>query len=136
MAVAAFGQSQDTPRQQETQDRAVGVREAFARAQHLKHGINASQWFAQSASDYSAARTNRYTDAADVALMAKLGFDNVRLSIDATPLEGRPHGADGLNGEFLGRLDKAVDTMLADGLAVTIDVHPEESYKEKVRTTS
>jgi aryl-phospho-beta-D-glucosidase BglC (GH1 family) len=136
LAVAAFGQSQDTPRQQETQDRAAGVRTAFARAQHLKHGINASQWFAQSASDYSAARTNRYTDAADIALMAKLGFDNLRLSIDATPLEGWPHGADGLNAEFLGRLDKAVDTMLADGLAVTIDVHPEENYKEKVRTTS
>jgi endoglucanase len=135
-AVAAFGQSQDTPRQQETQDRAAGVRTAFARAQHLKHGINASQWFAQSASDYSAARTSRYTDAADIALMAKLGFDNVRLSIDATPLEGWPHGADGLNAEFLSRLDKAVDTMLADGLAVTIDVHPEGSYKEKVRTTS
>jgi aryl-phospho-beta-D-glucosidase BglC (GH1 family) len=135
-AVAAFGQSRNTPRQQETQDRAAGVRTAFARAQHLKHGINASQWFAQSASDYSAARTNRYTDADDIALMAKLGFDNVRLSIDATPLEGWPHGTDGLNTEFLGRLDKAVDTMLADGLAVTIDVHPEESYKEKVRTTS
>ena len=35
---------------------------AFARAQHLRHGINASEWFAQSG-DYSAARTNRYTDA-------------------------------------------------------------------------
>src|ERR1700722_3456211 len=130
LAVVAVGQNQDT------QGRTAEVRTAFARAQHLKHGINASQWFAQSASDYSAARTNRYTDAADFALMAKLGFDNVRLSVDATPLEGWPHGADGLNSEFLGRLDKAVDTMLADGLAVTIDVHPESSYKEKVRTTS
>jgi endoglucanase len=130
LSVAAVGQNQDT------QDRAAAVRTAFARAQHLKHGINASQWFAQSASDYSAARTNRYTDAADIALMAKLGFDNVRLSIDPSPLEGWPHGADGLNSEFVGRLDKAVDTMLADGLAVTIDLHPEESYKEKVRTTS
>ena len=129
-AVAAVGQDQAVA------DRAAGVHTAFARAQHLKRGINASQWFAQSASDYSAARTNRYTDAADIALMAKLGFDNVRLSIDATPLEGRPHGADGLNAEFLGRLDNAVDTMLADGLAVTIDLHPESSYKEKVRTTS
>ena len=129
-AVIAVGQNQDI------QDRAAGVHTAFARAQHLKHGINASQWFAQSASDYSAARTNRYTDSADIALMAKMGFDNVRLSIDATPLEGWPHGKDGLNAEFLGRLDKAVDSMLAEGLAVTVDVHPEESYKEKVRTTS
>lgn len=129
-SLAAVGQNNPTP------DRAAGVRTAVARAQHLKHGINASEWFAQSASDYSAARTNRFTDAADIALMAKIGFDNVRLSIDPTPLEGWPRGADGLNSEFLGRLDKAVDTMLADGLAVTIDIHPESDYKLKVRTTS
>jgi len=43
------------------QDRSAGLQTAFARVQHLKHGINASEWFAQSASDYSAARTNRYT---------------------------------------------------------------------------
>lgn len=120
----------------ETAGYAAASHTAFTRAQHLKHGINASQWFAQSAADYSAARTNRYTDAADIALMAKIGFDNVRLSVDATPLEGWPRGADGLNSDFIGRLDKAVDTMLADGLAVTIDIHPESSYKEKVRTTS
>src|SRR4051812_5019748 len=69
------------------QDRAAELQTALHRAQHLRHGINASEWFAQSAEDYSAARTNRYTDDGDIALMAKLGFDNVRLSIDAVPLE-------------------------------------------------
>jgi hypothetical protein len=122
------------------QDRAAGLQTAFARAQHLKRGINASQWFAQSASDYSAARTDRYTDAQDITLMAKLGFDNVRLSVDATPLEARPRGRDGmkdgLNAEFVGRLDHAVDTMLADGLAVQIDLHPEDSYKQQLRSGS
>jgi aryl-phospho-beta-D-glucosidase BglC (GH1 family) len=34
----------------------------------------------------------------------------------------------------VGRLDKAVDTMLADGLAVEIDLHPEDSYKQPLRT--
>jgi len=131
-----MGQGQGVARQQGVQDRAAGVRTAFARAQHLKRGINASEWFAQSATDYSAARTDRYTDAADIALMAKLGFDNVRLSIDATPLEQWPHGREELNADFVGRLDKAVDTMLADGLAVTIDLHPEEGYKEKIRTNN
>ncbi len=134
IAIAAVGQDQGAPREQGVRDRAAGLRTAFQRAEHLKHGINASEWFAQSAGDYSAARTNRYTDAADIALMAKLGFDNVRLSIDATPLEGWPYGKDGLNSEFVGRLDKAVDTMLADGLAVTIDLHPEEDYKQKIKT--
>ena len=117
------------------QDRAAGLETAFARAQHLKRGINASEWFAQSASDYSAARTNRHTDAQDIALMARLGFDNVRLSIDAVPLVQWPHGQDGLNAEFVARLDRAVDTMLADGLAVQIDLHPEGSYKQRLGTS-
>jgi aryl-phospho-beta-D-glucosidase BglC (GH1 family) len=101
----------------------------------LKRGINASQWFAQSASDYSAARTDRYTDAKDIALMAQLGFDNVRLSIDAVPLEQYPRGKDGLNADFLARLDRAVDAMLADGLSVQIDLQPEDSYKQQLRTS-
>ena len=116
------------------QDRAAGVQTATARAHHLKRGINASEWFAQSARDYSAARTNRYIDDADIALMAQLGFDSVRLSIDPVPLEQYPRGADGLNGEFVARLDHAVDTMLAAGLAVQIDLHPEENYKLQLRS--
>ena len=108
------------------------VATAFARAQHLRHGINASEWFAQSG-DYSASRTNRYTDAEDITLMARLGFDHVRLSIDATALEQDPRAADGLNGDFVVRLDRAVDTMLADGLAVEIDLHPSDEYKQQLR---
>ena len=117
------------------QDRAAALRTAFARAGHLKRGINASEWFAQSPSDYSAARTNRHIDAQDIALMARLGFDSVRLSIDAAPLEQHPRGADGLNAEFVARLDQAVDTMLANGLAIEIDLHPESSYKQQLRTS-
>jgi endoglucanase len=118
------------------QDHSAAVQTAFARAQHLKRGINASEWFAQSASDYSAARTNRYTDAQDIALMARMGFDNVRLSIDAAPLQQYPHGQEGLNADFLARLDRAVDTMLADGLAVEIDLHPEDNWKQQLRTSN
>ena len=116
------------------QDRSTELQTAFARARHLQHGINASEWFAQSA-DYSAARTNRYTDEKDITLMAQLGFDNVRLSIDPVPLEQYPRGTDGLNADFMGRLDRAVDTMLALGLAVQIDLHPEDSYKQQLRTS-
>jgi hypothetical protein len=60
----------------------------------------------------------------------------VRLSIDATPLEQLPLGKDGLNADFVGRLDRAVDAMLADGLAVQIDLHPEDSYKVRLRTSN
>ena len=113
-------------------DRSAEVKTAFTRAQHLRHGINASEWFAQ-AGNYSAARTNSYTDDADIALMAQLGFDNVRLSIDAEPLARGLFGRDETN--FVGRLDHAVDQMLAKGMAVQIDIHPESDYKKRVSTT-
>ncbi len=116
------------------QDRSVYVKTAFARAQHLKHGINASEWFAQHSHDYSAKYTDGYTDEADIALMAKLGFDGVRLSIDPVPLEqSMNHWGSGSNTDFLVRLDRVVDAMLANGLAVQIDIHPEEPYKQAVK---
>jgi endoglucanase len=115
-------------------DRAADLRKAFARAQHLKRGINVSHWFSQNASDYSAYHTDTETTPEDIALIAKLGFDNVRLSMDATPLEQYPRGADGLNAEFMTRLDHALDTILADGMAVQVDLHPEEPYKRGIRT--
>jgi endoglucanase len=114
------------------QDRAAEVQTAFARAQHLKRGINAAQWFAQQGK-YPADFTDRYIDAGDIALMAKLGFDYVRLSIDAAPLEAAFRGYGGSSDDFLPRLDKTVDTMLGDGLAVLIDLHPNENYKQQLR---
>jgi endoglucanase len=116
------------------EDRAAAVATAFARAQHLKRGINASHWFSQSPGDYSVHHTGTEITADDIATMARLGFDNVRLSIDAAPLEQFPRGDDGLNDDFVGRLDRAVDTILGDGMAVTIDLHPEENYKQQLRT--
>ena len=115
------------------QDHAADVQTAFARAQHLKHGINASGWFG-GAGDYSAARISSNTDDADIALIAKLGFDHVRLSIDPMPLAAAMYGFRGSNAEFLTQLDHAVDTMTADGLAVIIDIHPSDDYKQKMRT--
>jgi endoglucanase len=118
------------------QDRSADSKLAFTRAQHLRHGINASEWFAQSPGNYSAAQTNRYTDDSDIALMAQIGFDNVRLSIDPEPLEQGPHDKNGFNADFLGRLDHAVDLMLAKGMAVQIDIHPESDYKKRVSTSA
>ena len=101
---------------------------AFARAQHLKHGINASGWFAQSR-DYSAEHIQSYTDDADIALIAKLGFDHVRLSIDPMPLAAAMYGFPGTNADFLKQLDHAVDTMVANKLAVIIDLHPSDDLQ-------
>lgn len=129
VSVAGFGQTASA------RDRAADLRTAFTRARHLRHGINASEWFAQSG-DYSAARTDRYTDAADIALMARMGFDHVRLSVDAAPLEQAFYGRGGASADFIARLDRAVDTTLANGLAVIIDLHPSDSYKQQMRTSN
>ncbi len=118
---------------QQATSRKAGIELAREHAAHLRRGINASMWFAQSPGDYSAARTNRYMDDGDYQLMARLGFDHVRLPIDPEPLTRSPRDADGLNAEFLGRVDRAVDGMLAAHLAVIIDVHPEEPYKFRLR---
>jgi endoglucanase len=118
------------------QNHEADLKTAFARAQHLKRGINVSHWFSQNAQDYSAHHTDTETTPEDIAIIAKLGFDNVRLSVDATPLEQYPRGADGLNAEFMTRLDRALDTILADGMAVQVDLHPEEAYKQGIRANN
>jgi len=110
-----------------------GVATAFARARHLSHGINVSHWFSQNPNDYSAHHTDTETTPEDIALIARLGFDNVRLSIDAAPLEQSSRWPDALNPDFLARLDRAVDQMMAQGLAVQIDIHPEDGYKQQLR---
>jgi hypothetical protein len=110
-----------------------GVQTAFARAAHLSRGINVSHWFSQNPADYSAHHTDTETTPEDLALIARLGFDNVRLSIDAAPLEQSSRWPYALNPDFLARLDRAVDQMLALGLAVQIDIHPEDGYKQQLR---
>jgi endoglucanase len=120
----------------QAQDRAAEVHMAYTRAEHLKRGINVSHWFSQSAKNYSAQHTASWTNDEDIALIARLGFDNVRLSIDATPLEEAPLGPEGLNVDFMGRLDHALDAILAAGLAVQVDLHPEEPYKMELRTSN
>lgn len=115
------------------QDRSAELQLARTRAQKLHRGINASQWFAQNPGHYSARYTNAEITPADIALMARLGFDNVRISIDAVPLEQYPLGPDGLNADFLGRLDRAVHDFLSHGMAVQIDIHPQDDYKQRLR---
>jgi len=117
------------------QNRAAGVQTAMARARHLQHGINSSDWFAQS-SDYSTAHINQFIDAQDIALIAHLGFDHVRIAVDPVPLERDPRDSDGLNAEFIGSLDRAVDSILAGGLTVLIDLHPEDIYKQPLRNSN
>jgi hypothetical protein len=100
---------------------------AFRRAQHLRHGINASEWFAQS-TDYSAARLKSYTTLEDIDLMKRMGFDHVRISID--PAVFSCLGA--ANCEAVQVLDSVVDRALLQDLAVVIDLHPSWEWKHQL----
>jgi len=97
------------------------------RAATLRHGVNLSHWFSQSA-DYSKERLQKHTTAADIALIKKLGFDHVRFPLEPAPLfnEGEPSR---LNLEYLGYVDAALDMILAQGLAVIVDIHPSDEFK-------
>ncbi len=107
---------------------------AFARAHSLRRGVNASMWFAQ-AHDYSPSRLRSYTTATDIALMHRMGFDHVRLSIDGDELmRGSTANAVTLNAPFVAELDRAISTMLQNQLRVIVDLHPSDSFKERLRT--
>ncbi|QNI30248.1 cellulase family glycosylhydrolase [Alloacidobacterium dinghuense] len=103
---------------------------AFKRAQHLQRGINASIWFAQSSGNYSVERLRTFTTSDDIALIRQLGFDHIRVSIDADPL--LPWLRDPETTPFVAELDRAVKIMLDQQLAVIIDIHPESSYKAQL----
>ncbi len=104
---------------------------ASRRAQHLQHGINASMWFAQSPGNYSVERLRSFTTADDIALMHQLGFDHVRLSIDVQPLEDWLRNPQ-TNTAFVTELDRVIREMTGQQLAVIVDVHPEDDFKQRL----
>ena len=74
-------------------------------------------------------RLRTFTIIDDLKLIHQLGFDHIRLSIDSSPLldwqNGRPEGQ-----AFINELDRNVDFATSQGLAVIIDLHPENSYQK------
>src|SRR5262249_57626810 len=58
----------------------------------LRRGLNLSHWFAQTrnAQSHSYEPLAGPTTAADVALIRRLGFDHVRLTVDPAPLLSSP----------------------------------------------
>lgn len=101
-------------------------------AEHLRHGINASEWFAQSR-HYSVQRLSTYTTLDDIALIRKLGFDHVRLSIDPAIFDCSGPWQDC---ERVKMLDAVIAKALAANLAVIIDVHPNDQFKHDLATDS
>jgi aryl-phospho-beta-D-glucosidase BglC (GH1 family) len=101
-----------------------------ARAARIQRGINLSHWFSQAAS-YSKTHLETHTTAADITLIKRMGFDHVRLPLEPAPLftEGEP---DRLKTEYLGYVDEALNQLLAQGLAVIVDLHPSDEFKVRL----
>ena len=106
---------------------------ARGRAEHLRRGINLSEWFAQVSDPkgYTKEHFESWTTAEDIALIKEMGFDHVRLSVNPQPLWQTNH-TDDLNAEYLGYLDAAVKMILAQDLAVILDIHPDGDFKGKL----
>ncbi|MFY9646431.1 MAG: cellulase family glycosylhydrolase [Terriglobales bacterium] len=106
---------------------------AFRRAEQLKRGINASEWFAQvyDKRGYTPEHFQSWTTADDIALIKSMGFDHVRLSVNPQPMfDAREPNS--LPTEYLVSLDAAVKMILDHGLAVVIDLHPESDFKSRL----
>ena len=106
-------------------EKSIDFRARFA---HLRHGINLSHWFSQAA-DYSKTHLDTHTTANDIALIKSLGFDHVRLPIEPAPLMNDTPDPSTLNATYLGYFDRALDMILAAGLAIVIDIHPSDEFK-------
>jgi len=106
---------------------------AARRLSHLRHGVNLSGWFAQVADPrgYTKDHFSSYITGQDIALIRHMGFDHVRLSINPQPMF-REGEADLISEEHLGYLDEAVRTVLANGLAIILDIHPGHEFKSRL----
>jgi aryl-phospho-beta-D-glucosidase BglC (GH1 family) len=106
---------------------------AFARAERLRRGINASEWFAQvyDKRGYTPEHFQAWTTPEDIALIKSMGFDHVRLSVNPQPMFNEDE-ADKIPADYLGYLDAAVKMILDHGLAVVIDLHPESDFKARL----
>src|SRR3979409_2398375 len=106
---------------------------AFARAEKLKRGINASEWFAQvyDKRGYTPEHFQAWTTAEDIALIKSSVFVPVRVSVNPQPMFNLRE-PNKIPAEYLGYLDAAVKMILDHGLAVVIDLHPDSDLKARL----
>jgi aryl-phospho-beta-D-glucosidase BglC (GH1 family) len=101
-----------------------------SRLAHLRRGTNLSGWFAQVSppTAYNKEHYATHTTDRDIALIASLGFDHVRLSVNPAPI----FPGWGSREEYFASLDAAVKMILDHGLAVVVDIHPESDFKARL----
>ena len=102
-----------------------------ARLAHLRRGVNLSEWFAQVVppATYNKDHFATHTTERDIALIASLGFDHVRLTVNPSPI----FPGWGSREEYFASLDAAVKMILDHGLAVEIDLHPDSDFKARLK---
>ena len=102
-----------------------------ARLNHLRHGINLSEWFAQvyDPLGYTKQHFESWNTTADIALIKSAGFDHVRLSVNPEPMMEHRGGMQ----EYFGYLDHAIKMILDAGLAVEVDLHPDSDFKARLK---
>ena len=104
-----------------TRDRQTATR----RAEMLRRGINLSGWFAHGSAD--PAHLQSAVTADDVQRIRRMGFDHVRLPVD--PVVLAPSGTfEPVDPDALYYLEDAVRLVLDGGLAIVVDLHPDESF--------
>ena len=103
---------------------------AFQRAEHLRRGVNLGMWYAQTR-DFSPLRLDNFVNKQDFQTIKNLGFDHVRLSIDPEWIIADPQSGM-LKPDPIARIDRTVMELTAAGLAVILDIHPEESFKSSM----
>lgn len=104
-----------------------------ARAARLSRGVNLSHWFAQAPDDSARLDVDSgYTTVDDLRKLRALGFRHVRLPVAPEPFfhEDDPERIDG---PALAALDRALDAIAAESLAVIVDLHPEQGGPFKRR---
>jgi aryl-phospho-beta-D-glucosidase BglC (GH1 family) len=96
---------------------------------HLDKGVNVTGWFTQTALN-AKSFSSKFTDS-DVHLIKSMGFRHVRLPIDPDILfnENDPSV---LNFDNVQYIDRAIDMITAQGLAVIVDIHPKNEFKQSI----
>jgi len=97
----------------------------------LRRGLNLSHWFAQARTPqgYSQDHLTAHVTVSDVALIHRLGFDHVRLSVDPVLLF-TPENVEIVQRDRLQELERAIRMIIDADLAVVIDMHPTPDFKK------
>ena len=109
----------------------IGTTVPAERAARLVRGVNLSHWFAQAPNDSARLDVDSgYTTVDDLRKIRELGFRHVRLPVAPEPFF-HERDPERIEGPQLAALDRALDAIAAESLAVIVDLHPEQGGRFK-----